>query len=158
MKWITWEQVGVDRMACAWLILKYIDPEAEFLFVPTGHKPLPEGAEPFDLPGVRLSHHRGHCTFYAMLHEYDLRDPVLERIARVVDEADTVQDVILEPAASGLDVLCRGIRLISPDDQVALERGRLLYDALYAQLQVEAAEGGIEATGQDGGQSFDVSL
>ena len=101
MKWVTWEQVGVDRMACAWLITKYIDPQAEFLFVPAGYKPLPEGAEPFDIPGVRLSHHRGHCTFHAMLREYDLHDPVLERIARVVDEADTVQDVTLEPAAVG---------------------------------------------------------
>ena len=84
MKWVTWEQVGVDRMACAWLITKYIDHEAEFLFVPAGQKPLPEGAEPFDIPGVRLSHHRGHCTFYTMLREYDLHDPVLQRIARVV--------------------------------------------------------------------------
>jgi hypothetical protein len=137
MKWVTWEQVGVDRMACAWLITTYIDPEAEFLFVPAGHKPLPEQAEPFDIPGVRLSHHRGHCTFYTMLREYDLHDPVLERIARVVDEADTVQDVLLEPVAAGLDALCQGVRRISPDDRVALERGRLLYDALYAQFASE---------------------
>ena len=137
MKWVTWEQVGVDRMACTWLITKYLDPEAEFLFVPTGVTPLPEGAEPFDIPGVRLSHHRGHCSFHTMLREYDLSDPVLQRIARVVDEADTVQDVLLEPAATGLDILCRGIRLISPNDQAALERGRLLYDALYAQFASE---------------------
>ena len=137
MKWVTWEQVGVDRMACAWLITKYLDPAAEFLFVPARHKPLPEEAEPFDIPGVRLSHHRGHCTFYTMLREYDLRDPVLPRIARVVDEADTVQEINLEPAAAGLDLICRGLRLVSPDDQVALERGRLIYDALYAQLASE---------------------
>ncbi len=137
MKWVTWEQVGVDRMACAWLITKYLDSEAEFLFVPAGQKPLPKEAEPFDLPGVRLSHHRGHCTFYTMLREYDLHDPVLERIARVVDEADTVQEVTLESAAPGLDVLCRGLRLISPDDRVALERGRLIYEALYAVLASE---------------------
>ena len=134
MKWVTWERVGVDRMACAWLITKYLDPDAEFLFVPTGVTPLPKEAEPFDIPGVRLSHHRGHCTFSTMLREYNLHDPVLQRIARVVDEADTVQEVLLESAALGLDVLCQGIRLISPDDQVALERGRLLYDALYAQF------------------------
>ena len=134
MKWVTWEQVGVDRMACAWLITKYIDRDAEFLFVPAGHKPLLEGAEPLDIPGMRLSHHRGHCTFYTLLREYDLHDPVLKRIARVVDEADTVQDVMLEPAATGLDVICLGIRLISPDDTVALERGKLVYEALYAQL------------------------
>ncbi len=141
MKWVTWEQVGVDRMACAWLITNYIDPQAEFLFVPAGYKPLPEGAEPFDIPGVRLSHHRGHCTFYTMLREYDLHDPILQRIARVVDEADTVQDVTLEPAAPGLDLICRGIRSVSPDDQVALERASVIYDALYAQFADEIPKG-----------------
>ncbi len=137
MKWVTWEQVGVDRMACAWLIITYLDQEAEFLFVPAGQKPLPEGAEPFDIPGMRLSHHRGHCTFYTMLREYDLHDPVLQRIARVVDEADTVQEVSLELAAAGLDLICRGLRLTSPNDRIALERGRLIYDALYAQFTSE---------------------
>lgn len=137
MKWVTWEQVGVDRMACAWLIATYLDSQAEFVFVPAGHTPLPEGAEPFDIPGVRLSHHRGHCTFHTMLRAYELHDPVLQRIACVVDEADTVQDVLLEPVAAGLDTLCQGIRRISPDDLVALERGRLLYDALYAQFKAE---------------------
>ena len=85
----------MDRMACAWLITKYIDPDAEILFVPVGQRPLPEGAEPFDIPGVRLSHHRGHCTFYTMLREYDLKDSVLHRIAHIVDEADVVQEVPL---------------------------------------------------------------
>jgi hypothetical protein len=141
VKWVTWEQVGVDRMACAWLITTYLDQEAEFLFVPAGQKPMPEGAEPFDIPGMRLSHHRGHCTFYTMLREYGLHDPVLQRIARVVDEADTVQEVSLEPAAAGLDLICRGIRITSLSDQVALERGHLIYDALYAQF---ASEGNQE--------------
>jgi hypothetical protein len=137
MKWVTWEQVGVDRMACAWLIQKYIDQEAAFLFVPVGSKPLPAEAEPFDIPGVRLSHRRGHCTFHTMLREYDLKDPVLQRIAQAVDEADVVQDIPLEPAAPGLDLICRGLRLISPDDHMALEHGRLVYDALYAQFASE---------------------
>jgi len=75
-----------------------------------------------------------------MLREYDLHDPILQRIARLVDEADTVQDVTLEPAAPGLDLICRGLRLTSPDDQVALERGRLIYDALYAQFASEPPE------------------
>jgi hypothetical protein len=75
-----------------------------------------------------------------MLREYDLHDPVLQRIARVVDEADTVQDVMLEPAATGLDIICQGIRLISPNDQIALERGRLVYDALYAQFASEPTQ------------------
>ena len=139
MRWVTWEHVAVDRMACAWLIRRSIDAEAEFLFVPTGHKPLPEGAEPFDIPGVRLSHRRGHCTFHTLLREYGLTDPVLQRIARIVDEADVVQEVAVEPIAPGLDLLCRGLRAISPDDLVALTRGALLYDALYAQLAGEVA-------------------
>jgi hypothetical protein len=134
MRWVTWERVAVDRMACAWLIHRFIDWEAEFSFVPLGHKPLPEGAEPFDIPGVRLSHRRGHCTFHTMLRAYALDDPVLQRIARIVDEADVVQEVALEPVAPGLDLLCRGIRDISPDDHIALERGALLYDALYSQI------------------------
>lgn len=137
MKWVTWEQVGVDRMACAWLIRRYVDHEAEFLVVPVGQQPLPDGAEPFDIPGARYSHRRGRCTFHTMLHAFTLTDPVLARICDIVDEADIVQEVSLEPAAAGLDLLCRGMRRISPDDHVALERGALLYDALYAQLASE---------------------
>jgi len=133
MKWVTWADVGVDRMACAWLIRRFVDPDAAFLFVPAGQTP-PEDAEPFDIPGVRLSHHQGRCTFSTMLRAFELADPALERIARMVDEADVVQEVALEPAAPGLDLICRGLRLISPDDQIALERGALIYDALYAQL------------------------
>jgi hypothetical protein len=139
MKWVTWENVGVDRMACAWLIKKRLDRKAEFLFVPAGAKVLPKGAEPFDLPGVRLTHKRGHCTFHTLLKEYDLKDPRLQRIARIVDEADVVQEVTVEPVAPGLDFICRGIRLTSPDDATALERGRLIYEALYAQLAAEEA-------------------
>ena len=139
MKWVTWEHVGVDRMACAWLIRRFIDPDAAFVFVPVGHTPLPYDAEPFDIPGVRLSHYRGHCTFQTMLRVYELADPTLQRIARMVDEADVVQEVALEPAAPGLDLICRGLRLTSPDDNIALERGELIYEALYAQLSHPAA-------------------
>lgn len=137
MQWVTWEGVAVDRMACAWLIRRWIDPEAEFLFVAVGSQPLPADAEPFDIPGVRLSHRRGHCSFHTMLDEYQIADEVLHRIARIVDEADVVQEVAVEPIAPGLDVLCRGLRAISPDDAVALERGALLYDGLYTQLTAE---------------------
>ena len=134
MKWVTWENVGVDRMACAWLITKWIDSEAEFSFIPIGKTPLPEGAEPFDIPGVRLSHRKGHCTFHTMLREFEVKDPILEQIALIVDEADIVQEVSLEPIAPGLDFICDGIRLASPDDITALERGSLIFEALYAQL------------------------
>src|SRR5258706_14331270 len=137
MKWVTWEQIGVDRMACGWLIRKFIDLDAEFMFIPVTQKVLPDGAEPFDIPGVRLSHHQGHCTFHTLLNAYKLTDPVLHRIARMVDEADIVQEVSIEAAASGLDFICRGIRRISADDSVAMERGAMIYDALYAQVQAE---------------------
>ncbi len=138
MKWVTWEKVGVDRMACAWLIRRRIDPKAKFLYVSVGQtKDLPKGAEPFDIPGVRLSHHRGHCSFHTMLKEYRIDDPVLERIARIVDEADTVQEVCVEPAATGLDLICDGLRLISPNDDAALSHGMIIYDALYARLAAE---------------------
>lgn len=138
MKWVTWENVGVDRMACAWLIRKSIDPKAKFLFIPKGQTELPKGAEPFDIPGVRISHHHGHCSFHTLLGEYKLNDPVLKRIARIIDEADTVQEVCVESAAVGLDLICEGIRRTSPSDDVALERGAMIYDALYAQLAAES--------------------
>ena len=138
MKWVTWENIGVDRMASAWLIRRSIDPNAEFLFIPVGEKSFPKNSEPFDIPGTRFSHHSGHCTFYTLVKEHNLHDPVLQRIARMVDEADEIQELNLEPAASGLDVICRGLRRISSDDFEAIERGNLIYDALYAQLKADA--------------------
>jgi hypothetical protein len=137
MRWLTWENVGIDRMGSAWLIQRFIDPEAVFTFVPAGQTPLPEGHEAFDIPGTLLSHQQGHCTFYTLLREYKLDDPILGCIASIIDEADMVQDVMVEPVAAGLDFLCQGIRLFSQDDHLALERGHLLYDALYARLKAE---------------------
>ena len=138
MKWVTWQNIGVDRMACIWLIRRQIDPDAEFTFIPYGAKPSREDGEPFDIPGARYSHHGGHCTFHALLHENKIDDPVLRRIARIVDEADDVQEVALEPAATGLELICRGLTQISRDDFEAMERGALIYDALYAQLKSES--------------------
>jgi hypothetical protein len=140
MKWVTWEKIGVDRMACIWLIRRWIDPDAHFSFIPIGEKPLPEHGEPFDIPGVRYSHHGGHCTFHALLKEHSLQDPMLKRIAQMVDDADEVREVTLEPAASGLDLICRGLSQISRDDFEALERGLLIYEALYAQLKSDSAK------------------
>jgi len=134
MKWVTWENVAVDRMACAWLIKRFIDPQAEFVFIPVGQKPYPEDAEPFDIPGACYSHHRGHCTFYTLLKEYKLKDSTLARIAQIVDEADVVQEAAVEPAAPGLDLICRGIRRVSKDDWEALDNSARVYDALYAEL------------------------
>jgi hypothetical protein len=138
MKWITWKNIGIDRMACGWLIRRWIDPKAEFLFIPVGEKSSPKDGEPFDIPGEQYSHHGGHCTFYTLVHKHQIKDPILSRIARIVDEADEIQEVALEPAAFGLDLICRGLREISKDDFEAMERGGLIYDALYAQLKSDS--------------------
>ena len=140
MKWVTWENIVVDRMACIWLIRRWLDPNAEFMFIPVGEKSLPKHGEPFDIPGARYSHHGGHCTFHTLLKEYKIKDPVLLHIAQIVDEADEIQPVNVEPAAPGLDLICRGLRQISQDDFEAMERGSLLYDALYAQLKLDSAK------------------
>lgn len=138
MKWVTWENVGVDRIGCAWLILREIDPHAEFVFISAGMS-VPADAEPFDIPGVRYSHHNGHCSFHALVEQYKLRDPILLRIARIIDEADTIQSASVEPTAAGLDLICEGIRHISPDDFTAVTHGRIVYDAMYAKLELEMA-------------------
>jgi len=140
MKWVTWKNIGIDRMACIWLIRRWIDPASEFSFIPVDEKQLPEHGEPFDIPGARYSHHNGHCTFYNFLNDQNLQDPILKRIAQMVDEADEVQEVMIEPAALGLDLICRGLRRISRDDFEALERGSLIYEALYAQLKSDFAQ------------------
>jgi hypothetical protein len=140
MKWVTWQNIGVDRMASGWLIRRWIDPKAEFIFITFGEKPNSKDGEPFDIPGERYSHHGGHCTFYALLKAHKLNDPVLTRIAQMVDEADEIQEVNVEPASLGLDLICRGLRQISKDDYEALERGNLIYDALYAQLKIDSGK------------------
>ena len=140
MKWATWQHIGVDRMACIWLIRRWIDPDAKFIFIPMRQAPLPDQSEPFDIPGARFSHHGGHCTFYALLKESKIDDPILTRIARIIDEADEIQEVTVEPAAFGLDLICRGIRQISKDDYEALERGTLIYEAVYAQLRSDSTK------------------
>lgn len=138
MKWVTWQNIGVDRMACIWLIQRWIDPDAEFNFIPVGTRPTAEDGEPFDIPGQRLSHHAGHCTFHIMLEKNKINDPILTHIARMVDDADEIQEVTVEPAAAGLDLICRGLRQISKDDIEAMDHGRLIYDALYAQLKSDS--------------------
>jgi hypothetical protein len=123
-------------MGCAWLIRRFIDPQATFVFIPRDAA-IPKGAEPFDIPGVRLSHRGGHCSFHTILSEYKLSDPVLARIARVIDEADTIQTVNLEPAAPGLDLICSGLRAASRSDAEAIDKGALIYEALHAQFAAE---------------------
>ena len=142
MKWVTWETIGVDRMACFWLIRRWLDPKAEFSFISYGDKSSPEDGEPFDIPGTRYSHHGNHCTFHTLLKEYDVKDPILLQIASIIDEADLVQEINVEPIAPGLDLLCRGLRRISSSDHEALGRGILLYDALYAELSIGQSKPG----------------
>src|ERR1044071_7822594 len=105
MKWVTWQNIGIDRMACIWLIRRWIDPKAEFTFIGVGDKPTPKSGEPFDIPGERYSHHGGHCTFYAMVKENKIDDPILAHIARMIDEVDEVAEISVEPAAPGLDLI-----------------------------------------------------
>src|SRR5919204_6523529 len=99
MKWVTWEQIGIDRMGCAWLILRSIDKQAQFAFITRGSTSIPEGYEPFDIPGVRLSHRGGHSTFHTILNEYALDDLLLQRIANIIDEADIAQEITVESIA-----------------------------------------------------------
>ena len=133
MKWITRERPKIDRIACPWLIARFIDRDAEFLFVPTA-RVRPEatrlGATPFDIPGVELSHEGPYCSFDAFLKKYGLMDPALERLARIVRAADTdhIED---EPQAAGLLAISLGLGANFADDQQLLAAGLVVYDALY---------------------------
>ena len=130
MKWATRAGIHVDRTACAWLIRRFIDEEAEFVFV---HDPddVPEDATPFDMRGVELSHHGESCTFETMLDRYDLDDPALEGIARIVHEADLEDERFDVPEARGLDVIVRGLSMVAESDERMLELSGPIYDGLY---------------------------
>ena len=134
MKWVTREYVHVDRTACPWLIRKFIDPEAEFLFVPT--EKIEETAKkqqaiPFDAPEVKLGHRDGKCSFETILEEYRLADPVLHELAKIVHSADT-SDKGLAPEGIGLDAIMTGARFNAEDDFEAIEEAAYVYDALYS--------------------------
>jgi len=129
MRWATRAHCHVDRAACAWLIRRFIDEEAAFLFVDDLVE-VPDNATPFDMRGVELSHHGGACSFEAFLRRYDLDDPVLWDIARIVHEADLADERYDAPEATGLDVLLRGLSL-TVDDETMLELTAPLFDGLY---------------------------
>ncbi|MHB1505649.1 MAG: chromate resistance protein ChrB domain-containing protein [Sulfobacillus sp.] len=142
MRWVTRQGVGVDRMASAWLIRRFIDQAAEFAFLPEGSAlPSPEVGTAFDMPGATLSHRRGHCTFHTLVSVYQIDDPALSRLARIIDEADIVQEAPLEAGAAGLDLVCRGLGTIASDDDEALILSRPIFDGLYAYLQHQSAGG-----------------
>lgn len=129
MIWATRRGVHVDRAACAWLVRQFVDPVASFVFVDDPEE-VPEGATAFDMRGVVLSHHGGDCSFETMLHHFELVDPVLWDVARIVHEADLADDRFDAPEAPGLDVFCRGLSMTAGDDEVLSVSGRL-FDGLY---------------------------
>ena len=143
MKWVTRERPKVDRVACPWLIKRFVDPQAQLLYVP-GDQVLAvaerEQAIPFDVPGVELGHHGVECSFDAILRKYRLIDPALERLALIVRGADTAAKD-LTPESRGLEAIAEGFRLVYQDDQEQLERELPVYDALYAYCRQHA--GGV---------------
>jgi hypothetical protein len=142
MKWITRERVKVDRVACPWLIRKFVDPDAEFLFVPadevlaTAER---ERATPYDVPGVELGHHQGRCRFEAFVEKYRIDDPAVRLLAQIVHGADVSADLYGRPEAPGLNAIAEGFRHLGlRDDHEILEREWVVYDALYAYCQTVA--------------------
>jgi hypothetical protein len=143
MNWITRSHVHVDRVACPWLITRFVDSEAEFLFVPKNQidKVAKEtGAIPFDAPGVELGHHDGRCSFEAIILKYELKDPGLLRLAKIVHSADVEADIESDPIARGLEAIASGYSLRFPDDLENLESQFEVYDALYAWCRLDVAK------------------
>ena len=129
MRWVTRARCHIDRVACSWLIRRFIDPEAEFSFV-EDRAELPSDETAFDVPGVELSHHGPDCTFETMLRRYQLDDPVLWDLARIVHEADLADARFDAPEAAGLDAVTRGLSFILSDPQL-IEAGAVIFDGLY---------------------------
>jgi hypothetical protein len=142
VKWITRSHVHVDRVACPWLISRFVDSEAEFLFVPKGEidKVAREtDAIPFDAPGVELGHRDGRCSFESIMLKYGLTDPGLMRLAKIVHAADVAADIDTDPIARGLEAIASGFSLRFPDDRENLSYQFEVYDALYAWCRMDTA-------------------
>jgi len=139
MKWITREHVKVDRVACPWLIRKFVDTDAQFLFLPAADVPAMaerEGAIPFDVQGVELGHVEGKCSFEAIVEKYRIRDPAVCLLAKIVHGADVSQDLYGRPEAAGLKAIAEGFRHLGlKDDHEILANEFIVYDALYAYCQ-----------------------
>jgi len=129
MRWATRAECHVDRAACAWLLRRFVDVDAEFVFVDDPDD-VPADATPFDMRGVELSHHGGDCSFETMLRHFVLDDPVLWDVARIVHEADLADDRFVSAEAPGLDAICRGLSMVLEDDQVLGVTGSV-FDGLY---------------------------
>lgn len=144
MKWLTRSHVHVDRVACPWLITRFVDNQAEFLFVPKNQVDrvaAETGAIPFDAPGVELGHQEGRCSFEAIMRKYDLKEPGLLRLAKIVHAADVAEDLDTDPVARGLEAIASGFSLRYPDDGENLAHQFEVYDALYAWCRLQAASG-----------------
>ena len=137
MKWVTRERPKIDRVACPWLIKRFVDPQAEFLYVPLERVMAvaeQEGAIPYDVANVEFGHHGEECSFDAIIRKYNLTDPALQRLALIVRGADTdAKD--LTPQSRGLDAIGEGFRLAFENDHELLECELPVYDALYAFCQ-----------------------
>ena len=143
MLWVTRSHVHVDRVACPWLITRFVDSEADFLFVPTSQVEkvvMETGAIPFDAPGVELGHAEGRCSFESIIHKYGLREPGLLRLAKIVHAADIGEDLDKDPIAPGLEAIASGFSLRYPEDTENLVHQFDVYDALYAWCRLEVAK------------------
>ena len=142
MKWVTRERPKIDRIACPWLIARFIDKEPEFLYVPRAEVldvAQKMGAVPYDIPGVEMSHEGDRCSFDMFLKKYELADPALHQLAGIVRGADTSR-LDLTPQSPGLHALSLGLSAIFPDDHEMLKHGMVMYDALYAWCKSSQAE------------------
>jgi hypothetical protein len=145
MKWVTRKNANVDRVACPWLIAKFVDPEAEFLYV-AGEEVMAvaekEGATPYDVKDVELGHVDGRCSFESIMVKYGLDDPGLKRLAQIVHGADVTADRDKSPEAAGLYAIAHGFALLhGEDDHEKIRLETPMYDALYAWCRGEADAG-----------------
>jgi hypothetical protein len=144
MKWVTRERPKTDRIACPWLIEHFIDPEAEFLYVPADEvlgTAQREGARSYDAPGAEFTHRDGLCSFEVLVEEYEIDDPAVLRLARIVHGADIAEDRDATPESRGLLAVAEGFHLLELGDQRQLELSLPVYDALYAWCKAEVGAG-----------------
>lgn len=143
MKWLTRSHVHVDRVACPWLISRFVDSDAEFIFVPKSQVEQvakETGAIPFDAPNVELGHKDGKCSFESIIEKYGLTDRALLRLAKIVHAADVETDLHTDEIAAGLEAIAVGYSLRFPDDAENLRRQFDVYDALYAWCRLQVAK------------------
>jgi hypothetical protein len=144
LKWVTRERPKTDRIACPWLILRFIDPEAEFLYVAADRVldvAAGEDALSFDAPGARYTHRDGLCSFEVLVEEYEIDDPAVHLLARIVHGADVAEDRDATPQSRGLFAVAEGFHLLGVPDLRQLELSLPVYDALYAWCRNEVDEG-----------------